>query len=256
MTEFVYFVECDPNVDNNLDQLKYVKIGKTNSLKALKNRMSSFIVGNPFKLNLLGYIEGNEKELQNKFYNYLRRGEWFFLTDKLKQEINNLNLIKPDKKYFNNFFYNQEIVLNFIDYKNKQIKKQEAFKKKQEQEKLSQTKFNHVLTDTMTIDFFVDVLFNNNKDYNYSFQLKKNYKALDLFNVVININESHLKIQSIKDQRIFFLSRDSLERLYKLFEIFYHKDWNYNHNLPKELTKIQMNKMRSAIDKITTNING
>lgn len=256
MNEFVYFVECDPNVDNNLDQLKYVKIGKTNSLKALKSRMSSFVVGNPFKLNLLGYIRGNEKELQNKFYNYLRKGEWFFFTDKLKQEIHNLNLIKPDKQYFNNFFYNQEIVLNFIDNKNKQIKKKETLKKKQEQEKLNQTKFNNIFINDMTIDFFVNVLFYNNKDYIYSFKTKKNDKAFDLFNVVININDSYLKIQSIKNQQIFLLSRNSLERLYKLFEIIYHKDWNYNHNLPEELTKTQMSKMRNAINRITTNING
>lgn len=255
MNEFVYFVECDPNVDDNLDQLKYVKIGKTNSLKALKNRMSNFIVGNPFKLNLLGYIMGNEKELQNKFYNYLRRGEWFFLTDKLKKEIENLNLIKPDKNYFNNFFHNQDIVLNFVDYKNRQIKKQEVAKTKQEEEKLNQTKFNGVLTNSMTIDFFVDVLFANNKNYSYRFKVKRNTKALDLFNIVININDLYLKIQSIKDQQIILLSRDSLERLYKLFGIFYHKDWNYNHNLPEQLTKIEMNKMRNAIDKITTNTN-
>jgi hypothetical protein len=70
----------------------FIKIGKTNNLFC---RIRSIRVDNPYKIELLGYIENNEhteKELHWKFREYHKKGEWFYLSQEILDYVNNNTL--------------------------------------------------------------------------------------------------------------------------------------------------------------------
>ena len=93
--EYVYFIKCNPNQHHTNRSYEYVKIGMSNSIKGIKRRFSTLQVGNPFKLELLGYIEGNENYFHNYFMEYKVSGEWF-IYDHIKIKLKEYNLIKLD----------------------------------------------------------------------------------------------------------------------------------------------------------------
>lgn len=76
----------------------YVKIGIT---KKLGNRVSMLQVGNPDKLKLLGTIKGTpetEYILHQICYPEKIRGEWFYLTHKVKGLISDLLQQSPEQE--------------------------------------------------------------------------------------------------------------------------------------------------------------
>jgi hypothetical protein len=156
MNDFVYFVECDPNIEPDTNLLKFVKVGKSSSLLGIKKRIVNFGVGNPFKLTFLGYIIGNETELHNRFINYKRKGEWFFLTKEFQKEINSLNLTKENCNDVASSFYNDFIIDEYILTKKNNVKnklkeesKNNFFKKAQER------KDKNLSLDFSSIEVFV-----------------------------------------------------------------------------------------------------
>jgi len=232
MNDFVYFVECDPNIEPDTNLLKFVKVGKSSSLLGIKKRIVNFGVGNPFKLTFLGYIIGNETELHNRFIKYKRKGEWFFLTKEFQKEINSLNLIKENCNDVSSSFYNDFIIDEYVSIKKdtirnklKQETKNNLFKKAQER------KDKKLSLDFSSIEVFVSGLFNNNKDYSYNFISSNKDNKFDFFNLPIPYHSVYLRIKKQNDNELIELSLESLENLFKLFKIFYHNDWNYNHHL-------------------------
>lgn len=74
---FVYFVEC----------AGYVKIGYSMDPR---RRALSYGVMNPLECRLLGYVPGGkirEREIQGQFADVFHRGEWFRLTDEVRERI-------------------------------------------------------------------------------------------------------------------------------------------------------------------------
>lgn len=72
---------------------KFVKIGFTTNLFS---RLSAIQTGCPFDIEILAYIKSQdpkktEHKLHMKFKKYRVRGEWFKLTDDIKQFINLIN---------------------------------------------------------------------------------------------------------------------------------------------------------------------
>lgn len=78
----IYFVLCK--------EAQAIKIGVTNDVK---KRFDSLQTANPFKLELLKFIEGKrnqEREIHQKFKHLNINGEWFTYSDELSNFINNL----------------------------------------------------------------------------------------------------------------------------------------------------------------------
>ena len=78
---YIYFIEQEKQ--------NFVKIGFATNIK---NRLGSLQTGSPYNLILRGYIKGDrnfECELHLKFKNYNIGGEWFTLSDEIKEFINN-----------------------------------------------------------------------------------------------------------------------------------------------------------------------
>jgi len=68
-----------------------IKIGITNTIKAISERVAKLQEGSSLKFRLLGVIPGNRKEeqyLHRKFNHYKLRGEWFSME--LKPRIESL----------------------------------------------------------------------------------------------------------------------------------------------------------------------
>lgn len=77
---FVYFVECEG----------FVKIGYSETPRW---RPHDFATGNPFECRLIGLVEGGsdcEKDLHRRFKKHHHRGEWFWLTQDVRAEIDEL----------------------------------------------------------------------------------------------------------------------------------------------------------------------
>lgn len=64
-----------------------VKIGHTD--RDAYHRIMEMQTGNAFELKLLGVCDLNECELHVKFAHYHVRGEWFVLSDEIKEFIKN-----------------------------------------------------------------------------------------------------------------------------------------------------------------------
>lgn len=78
----IYFVLCK--------EAQSVKIGVTNDVK---KRFDSLQTANPFKLELLKFVEGNrnqEQEIHQKFEHLRVNGEWFSYSEELSNFIDNL----------------------------------------------------------------------------------------------------------------------------------------------------------------------
>ena len=67
---------------------KYVKIGFTKALSL--NRVNSYNLYHPYNYELLLFMVGtqpDEKGLHKKFNQFIKRGEWFYYSDEIKQFI-------------------------------------------------------------------------------------------------------------------------------------------------------------------------
>ena len=69
------------------DEQGRVKIGKSKDIAARLQKMQT---DNADNLTVLGVLDCNECELHVKFAHYHVRGEWFVLSEEIKQYIENL----------------------------------------------------------------------------------------------------------------------------------------------------------------------
>lgn len=75
---------------------EYVKIGITEDIE---KRLSGIQTGNPKKIKLIHYIEGNkEYEYHRKFKKYRANGEWFIFNKEIKDFIEKLKESFPDTR--------------------------------------------------------------------------------------------------------------------------------------------------------------
>ena len=83
-----------------MEGFPFLKIGRTNDLG---RRLMTLQCGNPFPLQIIGYIEGDfEKFFHNNLFKRRVKGEWFFLKDEDLAEINMLlNHIGQEMQYYN-----------------------------------------------------------------------------------------------------------------------------------------------------------
>ena len=88
-SEKVYFL-----LHSDSYKKSYVKIGKSDSESGVVARLKGCQTGNPIKLILLGYIEGEERVWQSFFSDERIRGEWFDYSYASKF-INQLKLKVP-----------------------------------------------------------------------------------------------------------------------------------------------------------------
>lgn len=218
--EYVYFIKCNPNINRFANADCYVKIGKSHSIETIKNRFTALQTGNPFKLTLLGYVEGDEKYFHNYFSEFRINGEWFHYTF-IQNKINNLNLKQLDKVYSedDNIYIKQPYDFSH-NWKNKNILKHLStalrFMFRGYEVKLS-TRRKGTVSDYFDNIINVGDYYYNIKDNPYQWDgiylsLNSAYKIYCLFKNIVRLRNDNLSYESRSLQL-----KDSLNKIKQIW---------------------------------------